>query len=130
MKKIWNFMRAILLGCTFVALSVGNSLAANPDFAAKASKSMLAAVMANDYGAFMAKKNKTFQEVITKELFQSINFQRSPRMKQGYENIYLGTFKRQGFDIYYWKLTYKDGGDDTLVTLTVQNGEVAGFWMQ
>jgi hypothetical protein len=51
-------------------------------------------------------------------------------MKKGYETTYMGALSQQNCQVYLWKLIYKDGGDDTLAKLAVQDGKVAGFWLQ
>jgi len=32
--------------------------------------------------------------------------------------------------MYVWKISFKDGSDDDLVKMTLQNGKLAGFWIQ
>jgi hypothetical protein len=36
---------------------------------------------------------------------------------------------QQGYTVYLWKLEFKDGKDDVLVTMAVRDGKVGGFWL-
>ena len=87
---------------------------------------LLKAVEANDYDSFVADGTVAFKAGITKSTLQSVSEQLSTRMKEGYTCSHLGELKQQGMRVLLWKLTYKDGGDDTLVRLALRNGKVAG----
>jgi hypothetical protein len=67
---------------------------------------------------------------LTKQMLEGVSAMMAPRMKKGYGVTYLGELKQQGCRVYLWKLTYKDGGDDTLARLTLKEGKVAGFLLQ
>jgi hypothetical protein len=51
-------------------------------------------------------------------------------MKKGYTCSRLEELTQQGGRVLLWKLTYKDGGDDTLAKLVLEDRKVAGFWLQ
>ena len=42
-------------------------------------------------------------------------------------STFLGTLIQEGYTIYLWKLSFKDGLDDRLVQVAVRDGKVAGF---
>ncbi len=91
---------------------------------------LLAAIATNNYDALVANAAPALKTRITKETFTQVSTQLSPRLKKGYKLQYLGNLKQQGVEVFLWKITYKDGGDDMLARLVVQEGKVAGFWFQ
>jgi len=91
---------------------------------------LLKAVEANDYDSFVADGTAEVKAGLTKQMLEGVSVQMAPRMKQGYHAEFLGVLKQQGCQVYLWKLTYKDGGDDTLARLALKNGKVAGFLLQ
>jgi hypothetical protein len=91
-------------------------------------KTLLAAIAANNYDRFIANAAPALKTKITKEGFTRVSTQLSPRLKKGYELQSLGSFKHQGVETFLWKITYKDGGDDMLAELDLENGRVAYFW--
>jgi hypothetical protein len=42
----------------------------------------------------------------------------------------LGDVKQNGDHVTLWKLTFKDGSDDALVTLSAKDGKVGGFFIR
>jgi hypothetical protein len=130
MKQVRNQVKALLVGCMCIALLAGNCFGAEPDDQALAAKKLLTAIEANDYDSFIAQGEPAFKVIFTKQLFLDVSAQLAPRMKKGYDSLYLGSFKRQGYVIYLWKLIYKDSGDDTLAFVSLKNGAVAGFWQK
>ena len=92
-------------------------------------KSMLAATQANSLPEFVASGDAAFQAGMTKPMLDSVNRQLGPRLRQGYTASFLSTLKQQGYTVYLWKLEFKDGKDDVLVTMSVRDGKVGGFWL-
>jgi hypothetical protein len=130
MKEVKSLIGMLLVGCVCVALSAGHCLGAEPEVAATMVKKLLAAVKANDYDAFVAQGNATVKAGLTKQMLEGVSAQLASRMEKGYDSLYFGALKQQECEVYLWKLTYKDGGDDTLVKLVLKDGKVAGFWLQ
>jgi len=91
---------------------------------------LLAAIATNNYDALAANAAPALKTRITKETFTQVSTQLSPRLKKGYKLQYLGSLKQQGVEVFLWKITYQDGGDDMLARLVIQEGKVAGFWFQ
>jgi hypothetical protein len=91
---------------------------------------LLTAIATNNYDAFVADAAPAFRTRITKEAFKGVNTQLLPRLKGGYELQYLGTLKQRDVEVFLWKIIYKDGGSDMLARLVLQDGKVAGFWIQ
>jgi hypothetical protein len=91
---------------------------------------LLAAIATNDYNALVANAAPALKTRITKETFTQVSTQLSPRLKRGYKLQYLGSLKQQGVEVFLWKITYPDGGDEVLARLVIQENKVAGFWFQ
>jgi glucose dehydrogenase len=91
---------------------------------------LLAAIATSNYGALVANAAPALKTRITKETFTQVSTQLSPRLKKGYKLQYLGSLKQQGVEVFLWKITYQDGGDDMLARLVIQENKVAGFWFQ
>jgi hypothetical protein len=52
------------------------------------------------------------------------------RLKGGFEATYLCQVKKGGIQVYLWKLTFKDGGDDLVALMALQDGKVASLHFQ
>jgi hypothetical protein len=91
---------------------------------------LLAAIATNNYDVLVANAAPALKTRITKETFAQVSTQLSPRLKKGYKPQYLGSLKQQGVEVFLWKITYQDGGDDMLARLVIQEDKVAGFWFQ
>jgi hypothetical protein len=111
-------------------------LAAAPAFAAEAPKKeeavsskLLAALEKSDQEAFVADGDAAFKQ-LPKAQFEAAVVQIAPRLKAGYEMSFLGELKQRGYQVTLWKLSFKNGGDDALATLSVKDGKVGGFWIK
>jgi len=91
---------------------------------------MLDSVQANDYHHFMIDTDDAFKAAMTKEALQSVSTQLAPRLQKGYTLTFLGELSQQSCQVSLWKVTYKDGSDDTLAKLAMKDGRIAGFWLQ
>ena len=63
-------------------------------------------------------------------MLQAVSGQIAPHMKNGYVLTYLGQLRQQGCEVHLWKLTCRDGRDDTLAKLVLKDGKVAVFLLQ
>jgi len=93
-------------------------------------KSMLAATQARSLPDFVAAGEAAFQAGMTEPMLDSVSRQLGPRLRQGYTASFLSTLSQQGYTVYLWKLEFKDGKDDALVTMAVRDGKVGGFWLR
>lgn len=91
---------------------------------------LLTAIATNNYDALVGNAASVLKTRITRETFTQVSTQLSPRLKMGYKLQYLGSLKQQGVEVLLWKIIYKDGGDDMLARLVIQEDKVAGFWFQ
>jgi len=91
---------------------------------------LLLAIATSNYDALLTNAAPALKTRITKETFTEVSTQLSPRLKKGYKLQYLGSLMQQGVEVFLWKITYQDGGDDMLARLVIQENKVAGFWLQ
>ncbi len=95
-----------------------------------ATKSMLAAIQANSLADFNALGDQSVQSAMTQQILDKMSELLGPRLKQGYSVVGMGSLKKEGAVVFIWKLEFKDGGDDVLVTMAVKEGKVAGFYLR
>jgi soluble cytochrome b562 len=93
------------------------------------SAKLFAALEKSDYDAFVADGTPEFKG-LSKDKFDPVATLLAPKLKAGYAAFYLGELSQHGFHVTLWKVSFADGSDDTLATLVVKDGKVAGFWIQ
>ncbi|MBV9850272.1 MAG: hypothetical protein JO250_11405 [Armatimonadetes bacterium] len=103
--------------------------AAAPAPAERVLTSLLVALKNDDYKAFVADGEAPFKAVLTKPMLAEVSAQAAPRLKRGYQVTYLGALNQKGYQVYLWKLIYADGGDDSLVSLSLRAGKIGGFFI-
>lgn len=91
---------------------------------------LLAATEKNNYEAFIEDASAHVKASLTKQMLADVSAQLASHMKKGYSVTYLGNLSQQGCEVYLWKLTYRDGHDDTLARLVLRDDRVEGFWLQ
>jgi hypothetical protein len=92
-------------------------------------KNLMAATMSNNYDGFVAECDAAMKAVLTKPMLEGVNRQIEPRAKKGYEAQYLGELNQHGYKVHLWRLSFKDGGDDVLATLSIKDGKAGGFYL-
>lgn len=123
------FFCALICARSAIALAAESQTAAEPTAEATVMVKLLTAIRTNDYKGFVADGTPKFKAGLTKEIFGELTAHLAPRLKQGYAKFYLGRLNQQGYQVYLWKLTFMDGGDDILVKMVVKDGMIAGFWL-
>jgi hypothetical protein len=91
-------------------------------------KRMLAAAQANALDEFVAQADPLAKIAMTKQM-QDINQELGPRIQQGYVATYWGRLNQGGYEVHVWKLEFRDGKDDYLVTVAAKDRKVAGMWV-
>ena len=91
---------------------------------------MLEAVQSSSYEQFLGSTSTEFKETYSQESFDAVSEFYTERLAAGYDLSYLTTLNSNGYVVYLWKMTYQDGGDDGLVSLSISNGFVGGFLIQ
>ncbi len=93
-------------------------------------KELVGAVLAHDYDSFIAHGTTEVKAAITKTQFNAVADLMDARLKAGYEVASLGELNQRGYQVFLYRLRYQDGGDDTLGTMTLKNGQVAGIYFK
>src|ERR1700722_9389532 len=81
--------------------SVGEASAQEKTFSAE----IMQATKDEDYEAFIADGNSAFKQ-ITELQFKAVCVQITPRLKAGYDLVFLGALKQQGYHVTEWKVAY------------------------
>jgi hypothetical protein len=95
----------------------------------KAAARLLQAVQNDDYGLFMQDGDAAFQ-TLSRQNLDSVSQQLAKRLQAGYELVFLGELKQNGYHVTLWKISFKDGGDDVLEKLSTKAGKVGGVWLE
>jgi RNA polymerase sigma factor (sigma-70 family) len=97
--------------------SIGVASAQEKTWSAK----IIQAVKDKDRQAFEADFDGTVKPV-TESQFKALCAQTTPRLKAGYELVFLGALKQKGYHLTLWKVAFTDAGDDMFMTLSVKGG--------
>jgi hypothetical protein len=119
-----NAVRFVILLAAVVIRSAEPACAAEPSKEdATLVLKLIGASEKLDYEAFVSDSVRA----ITKEQFEAVATKLAPRLQAGHELLYLGVLSQRGHRVTVWKLSFKDGSDDHLVTLGVKDGKVGSF---
>ncbi len=93
-------------------------------------KNKMMSLVDNSYKGYIENSAPDFSK-LTPQIFEKASAKWGSRLKKGYESIYLNVLKQEGFQVYFWKVSFKDGLDDSLVRVVIdKNGKIAGLWFQ
>lgn len=90
-------------------------------------QTILDAIASGNYELFTTVGDSSYKAGITKQMFEGVSEQLASRMEEGYSMTYFGDFKQGDYQIYLWKLSFEDGGDEFLARLTLIRDKVAGI---
>lgn len=123
----WLGLFAILA----LAAAAGAVRAADADPAMqKICTRLLTAIEKKDRASFVEGAIDVVRDGMTDAVMEATNKQVGGRLKAGYTATYLCSLKQLQHDIYLWKLSFKDDGDDLVVRLVMKDGKIAGFFFQ
>jgi len=125
-----TFGRILFCGVLFASTAARVGWAQAPQEIEATMKNMLAATQSKSLTDFVAGGDASFKSTMTQPMLDSFSAQFAPRLKQGFTATFLARLNQGGYAIYLWKLEFKDGGDDRLVTLVVKDGKVSGFFLR
>jgi hypothetical protein len=117
-------MIAIFLSCPFLLH------AADGAQAEKIFKSLLAAQTAKDYNAFVADATDSLKAALTKTQFDASSKILNQRTGGGYDTTFLGELNQHGYQVFLYRLRFKDGGDDMLGTMSLKDDKVGGIYFR
>ena len=121
-------MKTLLLVAAFTSFFCLTLRADDPAAADAIFKKLLAAQTSKDYDAFVADGTEQLRAALTKTQFEASSNILNARFKGGYDSTFLGEMNQKGFEVYLYRLRFKDGGDDMLATLSLKDGKVGGIW--
>ncbi len=119
----------LLAAAMLMLASVSSQAADAPKEDAAFAAKLISAIENADFNAFIGDGNEAVK-AMKKEQFDAVVTQLGPKLKARNELTYLGDLKQLGYHVTLWKLTFKDGSDDALVTLSVKDGKVGGFFIK
>ncbi len=121
-------MKTLLLVAAFASSFCLTLRADDPAAADVIFKRLLAAQTSKDYDNFVAECSDQLKAALTKTQFEASSNILNARFKGGYDSAFLGEMNQKGFEVYLYRLRFKDGGDDMLATLSLKNGKVGGIF--
>ena len=89
-------------------------------------RQLVSAQMADDYEAFVAQGTPQLKAALTKTQVDAASAILGPRLKTGYDTDFLGELNQRGYQVYLYRLRFKQG-DDVLATMTLKGSQVAGI---
>ena len=103
---------------------------AAPAAAQKTFDKLLGAIKKADLDAFVADGNEAVKKGTTQTIMDDLKTAVGTRLDKGYKATYLCQLKQAGHQVYMWKVTFTDDGDDIVVRLAMKDGKVGGFFFQ
>lgn len=120
-----------LLPIVALVLFAGLNLQAADNASAKIIfQKLLDAQIAKDYDAFVADGTTNLKEALTKTQFEASSDILKPKLEAGYEVMDLGELNQRGYEVYLYRLRFKNGSDDILGTLSLKDGKVGGIYFK
>jgi hypothetical protein len=121
----YSLAAALLFGAVLLALRWRSS--ADPALThAEIAGRVLHAVEQADYDAFIAHADNRVRKMRVED-FQTLAAQHAPRLRTGYEVQPIDERWRGDVLLTRWKLVFKDGGRDAVLTVGLKDGKVATF---
>lgn len=86
---------------------------------------LMAAEDTDNYDAFVADADDGLKAALTKTQFDASAALMTAKSKDGREVTFLGELNERGYEVYLYRLRFKDG--DLLGTMSLKDGKVAGI---
>jgi len=91
---------------------------------------ILDATASKNYELFTTVGDAGYKASITQKMFDDVSDQLASRLQKGYSINYFGDLKQGNCQIYLWKLSFEDGGDEFVVHMTMNGDKVAGIFIE
>ncbi len=91
---------------------------------------LIAAQTAKDYDAFVADADDRLKAALTRTQFDAASSIMIKRTGGGYETTFLGELNQHGYQVFLYRLRFKDGGDDMLGTMSLKEDKVGGIYFK
>lgn len=124
-----SMSRCVLLAAGLL-LSFGSVADSEPAPARQMLTQLLETVANQDYQQFMQLGTSEFQAGISQDQFDQVAQIVGARIEQGYQAQYLTSLQQQGYRVDLWKISFSDGGDDSLARVVLEGERAAGFLLQ
>ncbi len=124
-----SMSRCVLLAASLL-LSFGSVADSEPAPARQMLAQLLETVANQDYQQFMQLGTSEFQAGISQDQFDQVAQIVGARIEQGYQAQYLTSLQQQGYRVDLWKISFSDGGDDSLARVVLEGERAAGFLLQ
>jgi hypothetical protein len=90
-------------------------------------QTILSAIKTGNYEQFLTVGDDNYKTGISKEMFDAVSGQLAPRLTLGYNITYFGNLKQMKYQIYLWKLSFADGGDEFVARMAINGDKVGGI---
>lgn len=90
---------------------------------------ILDATASKNYELFTTVGDAGYKAGITQEMFDNVSDELGSRLQNGYSISYFGELTQDGFQVYLWKLSFADGGDEFVARMTMNGDKVAGIFI-
>jgi len=118
----------ILMTMLLAAFSLTTMAHAGPaDTGEQQVRAILEALKVADAEALRVLLTTEFRADLNDRAFRELVQSLQPRLQRGYDAHYLGTLTQDDFSVLFWKVSFADEGEDSLLRLVIFDGEVAGF---
>jgi hypothetical protein len=124
-----SIIQAVLVVAIFSLFSFTLRAADNAQ-AEKIFKKLLAAQTAKDYDAFVTDADDRLKAALTKTQFDAASNVMNQRTSGGYDPTFLGELNQRGYQVFLYRLRFKDGGDDILGTMSLKDDKVGGIYFK
>jgi len=91
---------------------------------------LIHAIQANDRDAFLKDASEEVKKGITPDVLSSVSHNMAPHLAKGFDSAYLTRLNQKGCTVDLWKLTFKDGSDDSAIRVVTQDGKLVGFFIE
>ena len=91
---------------------------------------ILNATASKNYELFTTVGDADYKASITQQMFDDVSEQLASRLQKGYSITYFGDLKQGNSQIYLWKLSFEDGGDEFVAHMTMNGDKVAGIFIE
>jgi hypothetical protein len=123
-----KLLKALIIGTLLCGLVPAHAAGEPARVDAELCARLIKAIEVADHATFVADGESGFRKM-TKEQFATVAAKLGPRFQAGYEIAYLGELRQRGYHVTLWKLSFKDGTDDALASLSTKDGKVGGFFI-
>jgi hypothetical protein len=84
----------------------------------------------DDRTEFLTNATDDMNQAMTQPLLNKVSSDLKPHLEKGFNATYLCELKQKGFTVNLWKVTFKDGSDDCIFRIVMQEDQLAGFFLQ